>query len=186
MKSQVVRSEDGGKEGTWIAFLITLILLVGWVLLPFNQAFHASSELAKHQLSILQLAPKQLTMVADLRLAHEEIRNIYIDTDQWATIEALEQSWLAPFVKDKSWQHQGKHQWTQIMKGIYQGVPEIGDVRFLLISRQKEVALWLDIQGNASLLMAQTRLPEIASLTNELINAGWLQVVFPSEEPHEH
>jgi hypothetical protein len=186
MKSQTVCSEDGGKEGAWIAFLIALIVFLGWVLLPYNQAFHASAVLEKHQVSTEQLAPKQLTMVADLRLAHEEIRNIYLDTEQWATVDELQQNWLAPFVKDKSWQHQGKHQWTQVAKGIYQGVPESGNVRFVLISRQQEIVLWLDNQGNASLLMAQTTDQDTAFLTNKLINAGWQQVVFPSENAYKH
>ena len=154
--------------------------------MPYNQAFRHSYHLAKHQVSIEALAPKQLTMVADLRLAHEEIRNIYLDSQQWATVEELQANWLAPFVKDKSWTHQGKHQWLQIAKGIYQGVPEIGSVRFLLISHQQQVELWFDVKGRAELLMPLAVPQQASLLTNKLIGFGWLQVVFQGGEDHPH
>lgn len=201
MNTQTVRCEDGGKEGTWIACLITLILFVGWVLLPYNQAFHEQSALVESQVSIKTLAPKQLTMVADLRLAHEEIRNIYLDTDQWATVEQLQQTWLAPFVQDKSWIHQGRYQWTQVAKGIYQGVPAIkasqqGDIngRFLLVSRAQEIVLWLDTKGSASLLISDVMgnaIPDAIAenetrLNQTLIDSGWRQVVFQNDEKHQH
>ena len=186
MNTQTVASDDGGKEGAWIASLIALILLSGWVLLPFNQAKHDSSHLTKYQVSIEALAPKQLTMVADLRLAHEEIRNIYLDTQTWATVEVLQESWLAPFVKDKSWTHQGKHQWLQVAKGVYQGVPEIGAERYLLISRAQQVELWIDTKGSAILLDKLSTSKQTSLLNDVLIKNGWLQVVFQPETQHAH
>jgi len=183
MITQSVVSENRGHEGYWIAFLCALILVLGAVLLPFNSAHDEHHTLTKHQVFIADLTPSPLAMIADLRLAHEEIRYLY-ETDQtWPEVVRLEEGGLAPFVKDKSWDHRGQHQWLLVAPGVYQSEPIEGGVRYLLNSQDQTVDIWLDQKQQAALL------PELTSTEGNLtplsaeqfINAGWIQVIFSDD-----
>ena len=77
MISQSVHADDGGREGKWMALLIVLILAIAALLLPYHQAISNKKVLANHQISIKDLPSVELAMLAELRLAHEEIRNIH-------------------------------------------------------------------------------------------------------------
>lgn len=179
---QTVNSENGGKEGLWIAFFCAVILLLGWLLLPYNQAISKQTEVASHQVSIKDLGSKPLAMIADLRLAHEEIHHLYQVTGHWSSIAQLEQTWISPFVKDKSWSHQGEHQWVLVAPGLYQGTSKVGGVRYILNSSQTEVDIWLDVQEQATLAAIQTQPLSIS----QLIQLGWTQVDFQTETQPAH
>ncbi len=191
---QSVRSDNGGREGKWIALLIFLTAASAALLLPFHQAGSTQQELAEHQVSIKDLAQLELAMVADLRLAHEEIRNLYqerIDSGlqgQWADIAALEEMWLAPFISDKSWERQGQHAWHKIAPASYQGVPAVssGSAAVLLNSALPEPDIWLDLnwQGQTFPELRQVSNSTAASAgfpAKQLIKAGWQQVVFAEQ-----
>lgn len=177
---QGVVSEKGGQEGKWIAFLCALILLIGALLLPHNQTQHQSSTIAAHQVSIKSLTQQPLAMIADLRLAHEEIYQLYQESHDWQSVKQLEQQWIPPFVQDKSWQYQGQHRWQKIADGVYQGVPAGEGARYILNSQQAEVDIWLDLKGQASLIdLPQQGATSLA--LSQLIESGWMQVVFQPE-----
>lgn len=176
---QTVTPENGGQEGKWIALLCLLILLIGAILLPYNQANHQQAAVNEHQIFIKSLPAQSLTMIADLRLAHEEIRHIYQNSQSWPPVTQLADNWVAPFVKDKSWEHQGKHQWRLIAEGIYQGVPVDNGARYLLNSQQSEVDIWLDLKGETTPLTS----PDSFQIP-QLIEAGWTQVTFEAKHAH--
>ncbi|RBW47991.1 hypothetical protein DS885_00275 [Psychromonas sp. B3M02] len=191
MITQSVISENRGHEGYWIAFLCALILIVGSLLLPFNSVHDGHHTLAKHQVFISDLAPPPLAMIADLRLAHEEIRYLYETNQAWPEIAQLEEGWLAPFVKDKSWDHQGKHQWLLVAPGVYQSEPVTDGTRYLLNSQGQAVDIWFDQAQQASLLPALASTEDNATVlsTEQFIDAGWIQVIFSDdveETAHHH
>ncbi|MDN2663318.1 hypothetical protein OW492_08015 [Psychromonas sp. 14N.309.X.WAT.B.A12] len=183
MITQSVVSENRGHEGYWIAFLCALILVFGALLLPFNRTHDDHHTLAKHQVFIDDLTPTPLAMIADLRLAHEEIRYLYETNQTWPDVVQLEESWLAPFVKDKSWEHRGQHQWLLVAPGVYQSEPIESGTRYLLNSQGQTVDIWLDKDQQASLLHALTSIESnsIDLSVAQFISAGWIQVIFNNE-----
>ncbi|MGF1731245.1 DUF6162 family protein [Photobacterium kasasachensis] len=190
MICESVSADDGGREGKWVALSIAVILLIATILLPHHQVSTTHQALAPHQILIQELEPQELAMIADLRLAHEEIRNIRQDSleldgvDSWPSISELEEQWLAPFVKDKSWQHKGQHRWLNNDSGAYLGIrqQQQGSASVVLYSLQALPDVWLDFGETA-------RSVSIEGLTDPaaLIDAGWKQVVFTAqEENHPH
>lgn len=189
MISQSVISENKGHEGYWIAFLCALILMLGTLLLPYNSVHEAHQPIAEHQVLITDLTPSPLAMIGELRLAHEEIRYLYQDEQTWPKVEMLEESWLPPFVKDKSWEHQGEQQWIMVAPGVYQSKPALGGARYLLNSQQKVVDIWLDQTQQATLFPVFTSANSSVFSMEGLIASGWTQVVFaddPNEPTHHH
>jgi len=184
---QPVNSDNGGQEGKWIAFLCALILTVGALLLPYNSDSQEQQHVAEHQLSINSLTSLPLSMIADLRLADEEIRYMHESSEQWLSVAQLEADWIAPFVKDKSWAHQGEHHWLQVVPGVYQSDPAQGGVRYLLNSRDEHLDIWIDIEKQATLLAANGT-PNTSLEETDLIKLGWKQVLFKSdaEQAHAH
>jgi len=174
---QNVNPENGGQEGRWIALLCLLILSTGAILLPRNQVEQQHLVVDDHQVSIKLLPPQPLAMIADLRLAHLEIGALYEDRLLWPSVEQLETDWLAPFVKDKSWEHQGKHHWILIADGIYQGVSDSNGTSYLLNSQQADVDIWLGFKDEVTWINASGPFQ-----MSQLIEAGWTQVVFEEKK----
>lgn len=180
---QAVTSENGGQEGNWIAFLCALILIVGALLLPYNSENTAQQNIEPFQISIKDLTTQPLSMIADLRLADEEIRYLHEANQAWPSVTQLEQDWVAPFVKDKSWAHQGEHHWLQVMPGLYQSQPAKGGARYLLNSQHDALDIWIDLDQQASLIIAEPSSVNLTPLSaSQLIKSGWTQVLFASDE----
>ncbi|USD67109.1 DUF6162 family protein [Vibrio sp. SCSIO 43136] len=180
MSVQWVKPDDGAREGRWVAIAIVSLLTVTAVLLPFHQKAQKISVDSQHQVSVQMLSEVTRALVADLKLAHEEIRDIYSDGSYqddhgWPTPEALAQEWLAPFTQDKSWQHYGEHQWSLIESGFYLGKAGLeGQAPDILLNANGEVSIiWIATQTNM--------LPSRDDLTaHGLENLAWKQVVFTS------
>lgn len=182
MTIQTISSENGEQEGIWIASLCALILLLGWLLLPHNQALTKQASVSSFQVSIKHLSVKPLAMIADLRLAHEEIFHLYQEQNSWQSTQQLEDAWISPFVKDKSWSHQGEHRWLSIAPGAYQGISKSGGTGYILNSMKSQVDIWVDLQEKATLISVQ----QDPLTSAQLIQAGWTQVVFHTEQPSRH
>lgn len=189
MISQSVHADDGGREGKWVALLIASILAIAAILLPYHQTASSEKALASHQISIKHLPSVELAMIAELRLAHEEIRNIHQDNvelegvDIWPDMAELEELWLAPFIVDQSWERKGKHDWRQVGPALYQGIPTLitGSVAVLLNSQDTRPDVWLALDMPNPVPMAEQTLN-----TTELIRAGWKQVVFADDVDSAH
>lgn len=191
MNSQTVHTDDGGREGKWVALSICLILVIAAILLPYHQQTAKQHSLSTHQVFIKDLAADELAMIAELRLAHEEIRNLRQDsiefagTERWADIAELEALWLAPFIQDKSWERKGKHLWSKIAPAIYQGVPQLesGSASVVLNSMQQEPEIWLFLDKKIQPAIAGDVVTEkVPFQPRVLIEAGWKQVVFADSE----
>ena len=194
MISQSVQADDGGREGKWVALLILLILAIAALLLPYHQNASSERVLASHQISIKDLPTVELAMIAELRLAHEEIRNIHQDSlelesveleslefegdDIWPELAELKDLWLAPFIIDKSWERKGKHAWRKVAPALYQGIPALatGSVAVILNSQDARPDVWLALDTPTPAPMTASALN-----TDDLINAGWTQVVFADD-----
>lgn len=189
MISQSVHADDGGREGKWVALLITLILVFATLLLPYHQTASSEKMLASHQISIKDLPSVELAMIAELRLAHEEIRNIHQDSvefegmDVWPDMAELKELWLAPFISDKSWERKGEHHWRNVGPALYQGIPALttGSVAVLLNSQAPRPEVWLALDMATPTPMTETTLN-----TTALIDAGWKQVVFADDGDSDH
>ncbi|QFI39061.1 hypothetical protein FR932_14955 [Moritella marina ATCC 15381] len=189
MISQSVHPDDGGREGKWVALIIVVILATATLLLPYHQTASSEKQLASHQISIKDLPTVELAMIGELRLAHEEIRNIHQDNlefegvDIWPEMAALDELWLAPFIIDKSWERKGKHAWRKVAPALYQGVPALttGSVAVILNSQAARPDVWLALD-------MPTPEPLVANKLNaaELISAGWKQVVFAADVEAAH
>ncbi|WP_281222965.1 DUF6162 family protein [Photobacterium sanguinicancri] len=203
MITHKVHSDNGGREGKWVALSIILILLVSAVLLPYHKQQSTTAELAQHQIAVADIEQKSLGLIADLRLAHEEVRNLYFDaleqqvnvtdvdlTDstvsQWVNIAELRDMWLPPFIEDKSWEFQGKHQWTLIAPATYQGIAQTHDgaKSLVLIAAHEEPEIWLDLNNNAAPITASEKVIS----DQMLIDASWIQIAFEQSgsAPHGH
>jgi len=189
MISQSVHADDGGREGKWVALIIISILAIAALLLPYHQTASSERELASHQISIKDLPSVELAMIAELRLAHEEIRNIhqdnvdlenveFEDVDSWPAMAELKALWLAPFISDKSWERKGKHDWRKLAPALYQGIPTLttGSVAVVLNSQGARPDVWLALGMPVPAPMA-----EKAFNSSELISAGWKQIVFADD-----
>ncbi|QUM82278.1 hypothetical protein HWV01_19325 [Moritella sp. 5] len=194
MISQSVHADDGGREGKWVALLIILILAIAALLLPYHQTASSQRVLASHQISIKDLPSVELAMIAELRLAHEEIRNIHQDSlelesvefegvDIWPDMAELKELWLAPFIIDKSWERKGKHDWRKVAPALYQGIPALttGSVAVLLNSQDTRPEVWLALD-----IPTPAPMTENALNTEDLINAGWKQVVFADDNDSDN
>ena len=206
MISQSVQADDGGREGKWVALLIILILAIAALLLPYHQNASSERVLASHQISIKDLPSVELAMIAELRLAHEEIRNIHQDSleleslelesvefegaDVWPELDELKDLWLAPFIMDKSWERKGKHDWRKVAPALYQGIPTLttGSVAVLLNSQDARPEVWLALDMPVPAPMAENDLTNEPALLDmaALINAGWKQVVFADDTSSEN
>lgn len=183
MIRQSVRSDNGDREGKWVALCIAIILIIACVLLPYHQVNTTQTSLAAHQIAITDLSADELAMVAELRLAHEEIRNLHQDTaGVWPQLNELQEYWIAPFVEDKSWERKGRHQWTMIADGVYQGIRsnETGAMSVILNSHHASPDIWLAATSNTTAWQGHRQEP-----INEksLIDNAWTQIVF-EQTPH--
>lgn len=209
MISQSVHADDGGREGKWVALLIASILAIAAILLPYHQAESSEKVLADHQISIKDLPSVELAMIAELRLAHEEIRNIHQDSlelgsseresgefegaeleniglesnDVWPDMAELTELWLAPFISDKSWERKGEHHWRKVAPALYQGIPArtTGSAAVILNSQDPRPEVWLALDMPTPKPMTATTLNTAA-----LIAAGWKQVVFAADVEAVH
>ena len=182
MMTQTVRADNGSREGKWVALTVAVILAITLLLLPHHQAQTEQVSTLDHQVLITSLEQDDLAMLVELKLAHEEIRDLYLESGVWPAITDLQQYWIAPFVPDQSWQRKGSHQWQRLESGQYLGVrkdPQ-GSASVLLDSRNPQADIWL---APASLTL-QSRVP-IKSDNRQL--SGWRQVVLsPSSPSHSH
>lgn len=187
MIKQTVNSENGGNEGRWILFLVCLILLCAAFFLPYHQLEKAPSTLQPYQIAVTDINSKEIAMIAELRLAHEEIRNLYADSQlaennaTWALPSDLEALWIPPFTKDKSWEQHGKHHWQQIAPAVYQGIPalETGSSALILLSFSHNPDIWINLSAQSHVFKVQQSEFSI----QQLITAGWSQIVFPDSNP---
>ncbi|MGF1787999.1 hypothetical protein L4D00_19575 [Photobacterium swingsii] len=206
MITQTVRSDNGGREGKWVALSILLILMISAVLLPYHQQQAGTATLPSHQIALTDIEQASLGLIADLRLAHEEVRNLYFDAhdlnaseqqasvleteltksslSQWADIDELREMWLPPFIEDKSWDFQGKHQWTLIAPATYQGIAQAsgGAKSLVLVAVHETPEIWLDLNNNAAELLAS----ETVISDKALIDAGWIQIAFEQANATSH
>ncbi len=142
MISQRVRPDNGSREGQWVMLAIAVILGVSAALLPYQHNEHTLGHLDSFQVSIKDIHQDNLAMIADLRLAHEEIRDMQLDSGQWPQVGELEQFWLAPFVRDPSWKRYGAHHWHHLGEGVYLGVSSAAS-SMLLDVKQVEPNIWI-------------------------------------------
>lgn len=184
MITQKVRPDNGSREGKWVALTIAGILAVSTILLPHHQAETEHTEVLAHQVLITDLEQEELAMIAELKLAHEEIRDLHLDAGEWPAVSELEEFWVAPFVQDQSWQRKGSHQWQRLDAGIYLGVrqDEKGAASMLLDSRNEHADIWF-IQSTTK--ASDLSLVEISERQKQ----GWQQIVLvpaTSSNAHAH
>ncbi|KAB0465316.1 DUF6162 family protein [Vibrio kanaloae] len=122
---QGVRADTGGREGKWVGLIIVFILSFATVAIPFHQAESRVKAILDHQILVTDVEQENLAMLSELRLAHEEIRDLRMDSDgEWPSVASLKDEWVAPFVEDQSWKRKGSHAWLLDERGYYFSRPD--------------------------------------------------------------
>ncbi|MEZ8039200.1 DUF6162 family protein [Vibrio sp. 1F263] len=193
MMIQSVRADTGGREGKWVGLIIIFILFFATVAIPFNQAESHIEVTLDHQVLVTDVEQENLAMLSELRLAHEEIRDLRMDLDgEWPSVVSLKDEWVAPFVEDQSWKRKGSHTWLLDERGYYFSTPSeyatpseqatpnthgFAD-SFILNANSVSPEIWIFFGGVAS---QPTQFDE-----NTLESAGWKLVVNESEVSEQH
>ncbi|MEZ8044057.1 hypothetical protein AB6C46_08075 [Vibrio sp. 10N.237.312.C02] len=193
MMIQSVRADTGGREGKWVGLIIIFILCFATVAIPFNQAESHIEVTLDHQVLVTDVEQENLAMLSELRLAHEEIRDLRMDLDgEWPSVVSLKDEWVAPFVEDQSWKRKGSHTWLLDERGYYFSTPSeyatpseqatpnthgFAD-SFVLNANSVSPEIWIFFGGVAS---QPTQFDE-----NTLESAGWKLVVNESEVADQH
>ncbi|MEZ9129093.1 hypothetical protein AB4145_21195 [Vibrio splendidus] len=124
MMIQGVRADTGDREGKWVGLIIVFILSFATVAIPFHQAETHVKAVLDHQILVTNVEQENLAMLSELRLAHEEIRDLRMDSDgEWPSVSSLKDEWVAPFVEDQSWKRKGSHTWLLDARGYYFSTP---------------------------------------------------------------
>ncbi|PMG70213.1 DUF6162 family protein [Vibrio lentus] len=188
MMIQGVRADTGGREGKWVGLIIVFILSFATVAIPFHQAESHVKAVLEHQILVTDVEQENLAMLSELRLAHEEIRDLRMDSDgEWPSVVSLKDEWVAPFVEDQSWKRKGSHTWLLDERGYYFSTPseyvtpseqatptDHGSAdSFILNANSVSTEIWIFFGGVAS---QPTNFDE-----NTLESAGWKMVVNESE-----
>ncbi|MFA0158446.1 DUF6162 family protein [Vibrio sp. 10N.261.46.A3] len=188
MMIQGVRADTGGREGKWVGLIIVFILSFATVAIPFHQAESHIEAVLDHQILVTDVEQENLAMLSELRLAHEEIRDLRMDSDgEWPSVASLKEEWVAPFVEDQSWKRKGSHTWLLDERGYYFSTPSEDTApseqatptdhgfadSFILNANSVSPEIWIYLGGVAS---QPTNFDE-----NTLESAGWKMVVNESE-----
>ncbi|MEZ9462427.1 DUF6162 family protein [Vibrio splendidus] len=187
MMIQGVRADTGGREGKWVGLIIVFILSFATVAIPFHQAESHVKAVLDHQILVTDVEQENLAMLSELRLAHEEIRDLRMDSDgEWPSVMSLKDEWVAPFVEDQSWKRKGSHTWLLDERGYYFSTPSEHAAQsdhgfadsFILNANSVSPEIWIFFGGVAS---QPTNFDE-----NTLESSGWKMVVNESEvEQHD-
>ena len=193
MMIQGVRADTGGREGKWVGLIIVFILSFATVTIPFHQAESHVKTVLDHQILVTDVEQENLAMLSELRLAHEEIRDLRMDSDgEWPSVVSLKDEWVAPFVEDQSWKRKGSHAWLLDNRGYYFSTPsehatsseyaaqsEHGFAdSFILNANSVSPEIWIYLGGVAELPGTFDQ--------HTLESAGWKMVVNESEvEQHD-
>ncbi len=189
---QGVRADTGGREGKWLGLIIVFILCFATVAIPFHQVKSHIKAVLDHQILVTDVEQENLAMLSELRLAHEEIRDLRMDSDsEWPSVASLKDEWVAPFVEDQSWKRKGSHTWLLDVRGYYFSTPSeyatsseqatqtdhgFAD-SFILNANSVSPEIWIFLGGVA-------KQPETFD-QRTLESVGWKLVVNESEiEPH--
>ncbi len=178
-----VRPDNGAREGRYLLAGIVLLILGGLLTLPFNQRDSDHARLDDNQVAAGSLGQAQQMLMAQLQLAHEEIRDLYLESQeldalaQWPGIQDLSDLYLAPFIQDLNWQAMGEHEWQSLGNGLYLGVSPVAGLDYpsvLLDSRESEAPqIWL--------------YPETSvAIESDLEQLGWYQLVFVKTQRQSH
>ena len=187
MMIQGVRADTGGREGKWVGLIIVFILSFATVTIPFHQAESHVKTVLDHQILVTDVEQENLAMLSELRLAHEEIRDLRMDSDgEWPSVVSLKDVWVAPFVEDQSWKRKGSHAWFLDERGYYFSTPSEYDASsehgfadsFILNANSVSPEIWIFFGGIAKQPSAFDE--------HTLESEGWKMGVNESEVEQHH
>ena len=190
---QGVRADTGSREGKWVGLIIVFILSFATVAIPFHQAESNVKAVLDHQILVTDVEQENLAMLSELRLAHEEIRDLRMDSDgEWPSVVSLKDEWVAPFVEDQSWKRKGSHNWLLDERGYYFSTPSeyatssedtapsdhgFAD-SFILNANSVSPEIWIFFGGVAK---------QPATFDQHTLeSSGWIMVVNESEVEQHH
>ncbi|MEZ9062955.1 MULTISPECIES: DUF6162 family protein [unclassified Vibrio] len=187
MMIQSVRADTGGREGKWVGLIIVFILCFATVAIPFHQAESHVKAVLDHQILVTDVEQENLAMLSELRLAHEEIRDLRMDSDgEWPSVASLKDEWVAPFIEDQSWKRKGSHAWVLDERGYYFSTPSeqatptdhgFAD-SFILNANSVSPEIWIFLGGVAK---------QPATFDQHTLEStGWKMVVNESEIEKHH
>lgn len=102
MITQTVRPDNGSREGKWVALTIAGILACASVLMPLHQVDSPHSAVLSHQIRITDLRQEELGLIAELKLAHEELRDLHAESGTGQVRKRWRHCGLRPLFKIKT------------------------------------------------------------------------------------
>jgi hypothetical protein len=150
-----VKPASARQETLSVAVACLLIILVAGLLISVRGRVEATQELAEYQISAYDgLNPTEQGIYNDLLAASLDIDLYHADTLRWPSVLQLQGQYIAPFVKDLSWQQRGALEWQQDIPNI-----ELQHtVAYYALSKKPDVTgsflLWMTHKHNMSGPMA--------------------------------
>lgn len=114
---QRITPSGKGKETSYVLLAAIIVLITCATLISLNQSTTELLELQNFQISAFaDLNDQELAIFNGLYTSAYEIDEIHDEgCGEWLTVKDLEESLLPPFVKDSSWDKNGKYEWSRTL-----------------------------------------------------------------------
>ena len=148
---EVVRPATARGETLIVGGACIFVLLVAALLIGVRGRVEATQELADYQVSAYDgLNATEQGVYNDLLAASLDIDMYHADTLRWPSVLQLQGQYIAPFVKDLSWQQRGGLEWSQDIPDIEQQ----HTVAYYALSQRTDLTgsflLWMTHKHNMS------------------------------------
>lgn len=116
---ETVRPASARRETIAVATACVGIVIAASLVITVRGRVEAAQELAEYQISAYDgLDPTAKGVYNDLLTASLDIDLYHADTLRWPSVEQLQGQYIAPFVRDLSWQQRGALEWRQDIPNI--------------------------------------------------------------------
>ncbi len=118
---EVVPPATARRETLSVAAACFAVVLLAGIIIGVRGRVEATQELAEYQVSAYDgLNPTEQGIYNDLLAASLDIDMYHSDTLRWPSVLQLQGQYIAPFVKDLSWQQRGGLEWQMDIPNIEQ------------------------------------------------------------------
>jgi hypothetical protein len=147
--TEVVRPASARRETIAVALSCVVVTLLAGIIIGLRGRVEATQELAEYQVSAYDgLNPTEQGIYNDMLAASLDIDLYHSDTLRWPSVLQLQGQYIAPFVRDLSWQQRGGLEWQMDVPDMEQQ----HTVAYYALSPKPEVTgsflLWMTHKHN--------------------------------------
>lgn len=171
-RTETVRPASARRETITVAVISLAIIVTAGAIIGLRGRVEAAQELAEYQISAYDgLNPIEQGIYNDMLAAALDVDMYHADTLRWPTVAQLQGQYIAPFVKDLSWQQRGALEWQQDIPNIEMQ----HTVAYYALSQKPETTgsflLWMTHKHNMMGPMAESFMAQRGA-TNKPITQG--------------